>query len=91
MPQVSAGGTDLYYETRGSGEPLILLHNGLGCTKSFTKQMFEFSKHFKVMAYDRRGYGRSTHMTGLKTGWLEDGVEELSCFLDQMHLDRAHF
>ena len=90
MPQVNVRRTNLHYETRGSGDPLVLLHNGLGCTKSFTKQLFEFSKHFRVLAYDRHGYGRSTHMTSLKTGWLEQGIDELSCFLDRMHLNRAN-
>ncbi len=90
MPHMDIRGSNLYYETQGRGEPLILLHNGLGCTKSFTKQLPELSKYFKVIAYDRQGYGRSTHMTSLKIGWLEQSVDELSHFLDRMHLDRAN-
>jgi pimeloyl-ACP methyl ester carboxylesterase len=90
MPYADIQGTNLYYESQGRGEPLILLHNGLGCTKSFTKQLPEFSRYFRVIAYDRYGYGRSTHMTSLKTGWLEQSVDELSHFLDRMHFDRAN-
>jgi pimeloyl-ACP methyl ester carboxylesterase len=90
MPYVNVHGTDLYYEVHGRGEPLILLHNGLGSTKSFTKQVPEFSESFMVVTYDRRGYGRSTHMTALKEGWLEESVDELSCFLDKIKVDRAH-
>ena len=90
MPYVNVHGTDLYYEAHGRGEPLILLHNGLGSTKSFTKQVPEFSKSFRVVAYDRRGYGRSAHATSLKKGWLEESVDELSCFLDEIKVDRAH-
>ena len=90
MPNVKLHRNDLYYEVHGDGEPLVLLHNGLGCTKSFTKQMHEFSKDFRVIAYDRWGYGRSTHMTSLKEGWLEQNVSELSSFLDEIGVDRAH-
>jgi pimeloyl-ACP methyl ester carboxylesterase len=90
MPYLSLHGTDLYYETNGRGEPLVLLHNGLGSTKSFSKQMPEFSKSFRVVTYDRRGYGRSAHATSLKKGWLEESVDELSCFLDEIKVDRAH-
>ena len=89
MPHVDMQGARLYYEMHGRGEPLILLHNGLGCTKSFTKQLPEFSKRFRVIAYDRHGYGRSTHITSLKIGWLEQSLDELSSFLDQIHLYRA--
>ena len=90
MPHVNVQGAGLYYEVHGHGEPLVLLHNGLGSTKSFTKQMPEFSRSFRVVTYDRRGYGRSAHITALKNGWLEDSVDELSCFLDEIKVDRAH-
>lgn len=90
MPHVNLHGTDLHYEAHGDGEPLVLLHNGLGCTKSFAKQVRKFSKHFRAITYDRYGYGRSTHMTALKEGWLEESVEELSRFLDEIEVDRAH-
>jgi len=90
MPYVNVHGTDLYYEDHGRGEPLVLLHNGLGSTKSFTKQMPEFSRSYRVVTYDRRGYGRSTHAASLKKGWLEESVNELSRFLEEIKVDRAH-
>lgn len=90
MPHVNVEGADLYYEAEGRGEPLVFLHNGLGSTKSFVKQASEFSKSFRVVTYDRHGYGRSGHVTALKKGWLEESVEELSRFLDGIKLDRAH-
>ena len=90
MPHVNVQGAGLYYEVHGRGEPLVLLHNGLGSTKSFTKQVAEFSRSLRVVTYDRHGYGRSAHMTALKNGWLEGSVDELSCFLDEIKVDRAH-
>jgi pimeloyl-ACP methyl ester carboxylesterase len=89
MPHVNVQGADLYYEAHGRGEPLVLLHNGLGSTRSFTRQVSEFSKSFRVVAYDRHGYGRSTHQATLVKGWLEVSVEELSRFLDEIEIDRA--
>jgi 3-oxoadipate enol-lactonase len=89
MPHVNVRGTDLYYESQGSGKPLVLLRNGLGCTKSFTEQMPDFSKHHRVVAYDRHGYGRSSHLTALKRGWLEESVGELMRLLDEINIDRA--
>jgi pimeloyl-ACP methyl ester carboxylesterase len=90
MPQAHVIGAELYYEIHGHGEPLVLLHNGLGSTKSFAKQVPEFSGSYRVITYDRRGYGRSAHITALEHGWLERSVEELSSFLDEIEIDRAH-
>ncbi len=90
MPHVNVRGTSLYYEARGRGEPLVLLHNGLGCTRSFNSQVREFRKHFRVIAYDRYGYGRSSHMVALGKTWLEDSVGELSSLLDQLKIEKAH-
>jgi pimeloyl-ACP methyl ester carboxylesterase len=90
MPHVNVHGADLYYETQGRGEPLVFLHNGLGSTKSFTKQVPEFSTGFRVVTYDRHGYGRSTQQATLKKGWLQESVEELSFFLDKIKVDRTH-
>lgn len=92
MPHVKVGGIELYYEVHGKsakGEPIILLHNGVGCTKSFTRQIDEFSKHFTVIAYDRRGYGRSARVTRLDMNWLNRSVDELSSFLDELGIDKA--
>jgi len=90
MPHVNVQGADLYYEAQGHGEPIVFLHNGLGSTKSFAKQISGFCRSFRVLTYDRYGYGRSTHLTAMKKGWLEDSVEELSGFLNEMRVDRAH-
>ena len=90
MPRLNVRGVDLYFDARGHGDPLVLLHNGLGCTKSFNPQLREFSKHYRVIAYDRYGYGQSTRMFRLARGWLDDSVDELSCFLDQLDIVKAH-
>jgi pimeloyl-ACP methyl ester carboxylesterase len=50
----------MYYEISGKGEPLILLHGGLGSTSNWKGQIPELSKHFMVIAADSRGHGRST-------------------------------
>lgn len=53
-------GAKIYYEEYGQGEPLILLH-GFGRTAS-DWQLFiqDLSKHYRVIAWDMRGHGRST-------------------------------
>lgn len=51
---------DLYYEVYGKGEPLFLLHGNSGSIDAFNKQIPELSRHFKLIAMDSRGQGRST-------------------------------
>jgi len=49
----------LYYERDGHGPPLVLLHSGgLHCDE-WDNQFAVFSRHYLVVHYDRRGYGRS--------------------------------
>ena len=52
-------GSQIYYETRGQGEPLLLLHGGLGTVDDFSSQTPELAKHFKVVAFERPGHGHT--------------------------------
>ena len=52
-------GSQVYYETSGDGEPLLLLHGGFGTVDDFAFQTPELAKHFKVFAFERPGHGRS--------------------------------
>jgi pimeloyl-ACP methyl ester carboxylesterase len=60
MPTIHVNGVDLYYETHGSGEPVLLVH-GLGSsTEDWEPQIPDLSKQFEVIAFDVRGHGRSS-------------------------------
>src|SRR5664279_3916311 len=50
----------IYYETYGEGEPLMLFHGNGRSIEGYEFQIPELSKHFKVIAVDSRGQGRST-------------------------------
>jgi pimeloyl-ACP methyl ester carboxylesterase len=49
----------MYYEIHGAGEPLILLHGGLGSTGMFADLLPALSAHRKVIAADLQGHGRT--------------------------------
>jgi pimeloyl-ACP methyl ester carboxylesterase len=53
-------GAEIYYAIYGSGEPLILLHGGLGNTDYWGGQIAAFSAKYKVINIASRGHGRST-------------------------------
>lgn len=54
---------DIYYETYGKGEPLFLLHGNGGSIEAFAKEIPELSKHFRIIAMDTRGQGKSTDIS----------------------------
>jgi pimeloyl-ACP methyl ester carboxylesterase len=66
MPKADASGTapvndiQMYYAIYGAGEPLILLHGGLGHSDVWGYQIPALAQHFKVIAADSRGHDRST-------------------------------
>ena len=54
------GAVRLYYEITGDGDPLLLLHGGLGGSEHFAEVVPLLSTSFEVITVDRRGHGRST-------------------------------
>jgi pimeloyl-ACP methyl ester carboxylesterase len=52
-------GTQLYYEVVGEGYPVVLIHAGKLDGRMWDDQVGEFAKHYKVVRYDVRGYGKS--------------------------------
>jgi pimeloyl-ACP methyl ester carboxylesterase len=52
-------GIKLYYETLGTGHPLILLHGGLGAISMFGPTLPALAKGRQVVAVDLQGHGRT--------------------------------
>ncbi len=53
-------GIDLYYETYGQGEPLLLIHGFQGSGAVWGPVIPDFAKKYKVIVVDMRGHGRSS-------------------------------
>lgn len=59
LPYTKCGDVNLFYETYGSGEPLLLIE-GLGYASwMWFKQIPALKEHFMVITYDNRGVGNS--------------------------------
>lgn len=80
-------GTKIYYEEYGSGMPLLLLHQGLGSIENLSAIIPELSSHFRVIAPDAPGHGRSEQADSLSGDLL---AEYCSVLIDQLHLDSAY-
>jgi pimeloyl-ACP methyl ester carboxylesterase len=52
-------GINLYYETHGTGRPLVLLHGGLGSGEMFGPILPALAAEHQVIAVDLQGHGRT--------------------------------
>lgn len=55
----SVNGLKIYYEIHGTGEPLILLHGGVGASDMFSLVVPILSLSRQVIAVDLQGHGRT--------------------------------
>ncbi len=65
-------GVELYYEVRGSGPPVLLIHGtnvDAGCYNALADVL---ARQFTVVTYDRRGYSRSPR----PANWNKTSIEE---------------
>jgi len=74
----------LWYEVKGEGSAVVLLHDGLVSSAAWDVPFGELAKSFRVIRYDRRGYGRSE---AGKEPYSD--VEDLQAVFDALKLGRA--
>jgi len=60
MPTIAVNGFEMYFEDRGSGEPLVLLHGGMGIGGDWRHVFPRDPAGYRVVVPDLRGHGRST-------------------------------
>lgn len=57
--RVEANGVNYYYEIHGQGEPLLLLHGGMGSIGMFEPDLAALARERQVIAVDLHGHGRT--------------------------------
>jgi pimeloyl-ACP methyl ester carboxylesterase len=83
----SFNGTRFYYETYGSGPPLLLIHGNGQSIAGFKEQIGPLSKGHQVIAMDSRGQGKSELGTAAFT--YEQMAEDCNALLDHLKLDHV--
>jgi pimeloyl-ACP methyl ester carboxylesterase len=95
MPKINIDGVDIYYEIHGEGEPLVLMHHGMGSSRMWDKLLPGFAEKYKVIVYDRRGFGQSgkedfrDYYRG--DDYVPDSVGELSLLLRCLDINEKVF
>ena len=80
-------GGRLYYEERGQGEPLILLHGHSLDRRMWDEQFKVFSKDFRTIRMDFRGYGQSSPQSESEQF---THVDDVLVLIDSLHISQAH-
>ena len=76
-------GLNMYYEESGSGPPLILLHGGTVTSGMWEAHIPAFARHFRVIAPDSRGHGKTNNPAGaLSYRLMADDVAALALALE---------
>ena len=85
---ITVNGVNIYYREQGKGDVLLLLHGGMGTLESWSYQVPEFSKYYRVITPDSRGQGRSTDAAGPLT--YHDMAEDMIALMDALKIQSAY-
>ncbi|TME73030.1 MAG: alpha/beta hydrolase [Chloroflexi bacterium] len=78
MTYADVNGIKLYYETHGTGRPLILLHGGLGATPMFGPNLTALAEGRQVIGVDLQGHGRTADIDRpIRTELMADDIAAL--------------
>jgi pimeloyl-ACP methyl ester carboxylesterase len=79
-------GIKLYYEIHGTGEPLILLHGGLGAIEMFGPNLPALAKGRQVIGVDLQGHGRTADIDRPLSAELM--AEDIAALIKHLKLER---
>ena len=85
------GWVTIHYNEMGSGDPVVLLHGGaLGANSwsNFALNIRPLAEHFRVLAMDMPGYGKSSTWPGRAS--MTDNAKAVAGLLDFLGIERAH-
>lgn len=84
---VEANGVRYYYEVRGEGPPMLLLHGGLGAGDMFTPLFPALTAKHQVITVDLQGHGRTA--LGDRPFGLEAMGADMAAVLDHLKIQKA--
>lgn len=81
---VKINNANLFCTVTGEGEPLVFIHGNFNDLRIWDYQMDDFTKYYKVIRYDLRGYGKSdTPISSFSN------CEDLKLLFDSLHIKNA--
>ena len=88
MPVAKVGDINLCYEVHGKGQPLILITGFASAQNLWYSQVRAFSKRYRVVTFDNRGFGKSDKPAGPYTTKMLAG--DTIALMDRLGIEKAH-
>jgi pimeloyl-ACP methyl ester carboxylesterase len=90
MPYVEASGAKLYFEEGGYGYPIIFIHELASDIRGWEAQTRHFSRGYRCIAYNARGYPPSdVPEDAALYGW-EFAVDDIAAVMRSLKIERTH-
>jgi pimeloyl-ACP methyl ester carboxylesterase len=80
----TVNGVQLYFETHGSGKPLVLLHGFSGSSQDWIPSIARWGGFFQLIVLDLRGHGRSSPLA--KPFRHEEAATDTFALLDHLEI-----
>ncbi len=90
MPNASVNGVELNYQEAGRGFPIVFAHEYSGDQRSWVGQVEHFSRRYRCITYNARGFAPSKAPEPLDAYSQEIAVEDMAALLRHLGIDRAH-
>lgn len=91
MPYVNTDdGVKLYYEDTGGGTPIVFAHEFAGDCRSWEPQVRHFSRRYRCITYNARGYPPSDVPPHGASYSQQRARDDIVCVLDALGIERAH-
>jgi 3-oxoadipate enol-lactonase len=88
MTTITLGDLSVFYEKRGAGDPVLLIH-GLGSsTEDWQPQIEALERAYTVIAYDVRGHGKTAKVGGQYT--LKQFAEDAAALIGHLGIGPVH-
>jgi pimeloyl-ACP methyl ester carboxylesterase len=90
MPQIkTADGVKLHYEECGSGVPVVFVHEFAGDIRSWEPQISHFSRRYRCIAYNARGYPPSDVPESFERYSQEHARDDILAVMEALGIQRA--
>jgi pimeloyl-ACP methyl ester carboxylesterase len=90
MPYAPSSGVKLYYEEAGSGTPILFAHEFGGDLRSWEPQLRFFSRRYRCIAFNARGWPPSDVPTGLELNTEDHAARDIAAVLEHLGIAKAH-
>ena len=91
MPSLTTDdGVGLYYEEAGKGPPIVFVHEFAGDHRSWEPQLRHFSRRYRCVAFNARGYPPSDVPAEVERYSQDRARDDVLAVLDALGIERAH-